>query len=163
MNNVFLHEDLFKEVYMDLPLGYKPNLTIQGEKRVCKLHKSIYGLKQVSCQWFANFCNTSFHWDSIDSKQTTSLFIKGQGDNFQTLLVYIDDIIITGANIHHIQQLKNKLNDRFLLKDLGSLKFFLGLELAQSSFGLFLSQRHYALRLLEALQEKSERMKALEQ
>ena len=71
------------------------------------------------------------------SKVDYSLFVKGKGDDFIALLVYVDDIIITEANDTHIQELKIALNERFHLKDLGSLIFFLGLELARSSSSLF--------------------------
>lgn len=61
----------------------------------------------------------------------------------------MDDIIITGANSTIIDQLKHFLHSKFKLKDLGSLKYFLGLELARSKKGIVLSQRHYTLQLLE--------------
>ena len=57
VNNVFLHGNLFGEVFMDLPLGYSPlNVDVrQGEHVVCKMHKSISGLKHASSKWFSNF------------------------------------------------------------------------------------------------------------
>lgn len=65
------------------------------------------------------------------------------------LLVYIDDIVITGPNIQVIDSLKKFLNSQFKLKDLGKLKYFLGIEMARSNSEIVISQRHYALQLLE--------------
>ena len=85
----------------------------------------------------------------IQSKSDYSLFTKGKGSSFVALLVYVDDIIITSPNTHVIASLKTFLHDHFKLKDLGFLKYFLGLEIAKFSQGLILSQRHYTLQLLE--------------
>lgn len=152
MNNAFLHSDLFEEVYMDMPLGYQPPISKssrQGERLVCRLNKSIYGLKQASQQWFAKFSADLLSMGFHQSKFDYSLFIQGTGSAFLALLVDVDDIIITEADISLIETLQSLLNTRFLLKDLGSLKFFLGLEIARSSTGICLSQRHYTLSLLE--------------
>ena len=85
----------------------------------------------------------------LQSKSDYFLFTKGLGSSFIALLVYVDDIIITGPSLEHIALLKQFLYSHFKLKDLGSLKYFLGLEIARSSTGIVLSQRHYALQLLE--------------
>lgn len=110
---------------------------ISGGEMVCELYKSIYGLKQASKQWFAKFSMFVVSLGFQQSKDDYSLFVKGKGDDFIALLVYVEDIIITGANDTHIQELKVALKEKFCLKDLGSLIFFLGLELARSSSGLF--------------------------
>lgn len=68
---------------------------------------------------------------------------------FIALLVYVDDIVLTRPSFHVLQQFKQFLHKQFQLKDLGSLKYFLGLQIARSSKGLILSQRHYTLELLE--------------
>lgn len=77
------------------------------------------------------------------------MFTKGSGSNFIALLVYVDDIVLTRPSFHVLQQFKQFLHKQFQLKDLGSLKYFLGLQIARSSKGLILSQRHYTLELLE--------------
>ena len=136
---------------MDLPLGYhrkgKPGLS-KG-KLVCKLHKSIYGLKQASRQWYAKFSHSLITFGFSQSKSDYSLFIKGSSSSFVILLVYVDDIIITRHSQHVIDSLKQFLHRQFKLKDLRPLKYFLGLEIVRSAQGLVLSQRHYTLQLLE--------------
>lgn len=66
-----------------------------------------------------------------------------------SLLVYVDDTIITGTNQQHINSLKMLLNHAFKLKDFGNLKYFLGLESARFSKGIYISQHHYTLELLK--------------
>ena len=66
---------------------------------------------------------------------------------FIALLVYVDEIVIAGNNQARIDKLKKFLDSHFKLKDLGDLKYFLGLEVARSSKGIMLSQHHYVLQL----------------
>ncbi|RVW45089.1 Retrovirus-related Pol polyprotein from transposon RE2 [Vitis vinifera] len=105
VNNVFFHGDLTKEVYMSLPQGYSHEEETLPSNIVCRLHKSIYGLKQASRQ-----C----------------------GESFLALLVYVDDIVIVDNDYITIEKLKTFLDSQFKLKDLGQLKYFLGLEVARS-------------------------------
>ena len=70
-------------------------------------------------------------------------------DSFTTILVYVDDILIVGNNITRIMTIKENLQNHFKLRDLGKLKYFLGIEVARSKKGIYLSQRKYALELLE--------------
>ena len=143
VNNAFLNGDLFEEVYMDLPLGYhgQGESSSLGSKLVYKLHKSIYGLKQASHQWYAKFSSSIIEHGFIQSKSDYSLFTKGTGSDFVALIVYVEDIILTGPSQSVIKSSKNFLHSQFKLKDLGPLKYFLGLEIARSSQGLVLSQR----------------------
>ena len=77
------------------------------------------------------------------------MFTKGQGPSFVALLVYVDDIIITGPSQSVLDSLKTFIHSQLKLKDLGSLKYFLGLEIARSTASIVFSQRHYTLQLPE--------------
>lgn len=116
---------------------------------MCRLHKSIYGLKQASRQWFVKFSTALFKHGFSQSKSDYSLLTRGFGSTFIALLVYVDDILVTGPSPTHINDVKKLLNSLFLLKELGDVKYFIGLELARSKQGLYLSQRKYCLQILE--------------
>ena len=90
VNNAFLHEDPDKDVYMSLPHGFGS----KRKTRVCKLHKSLYSLKQASCQWFIKLSTTLKKANHKQSKADYSLFIRSQNGKFTTLLIYVDDVIL---------------------------------------------------------------------
>jgi hypothetical protein len=145
VHNAFLHGDLHEEVYMLPPPGYRR----QGEHTVCRLHKSIYGLKQASRSWFCKFSSAIQHIGFFQSKVDYSMFTQTQGKSFTVILLYVDDIIIIGNNDAVIRDLKHFLSTRFKIKDLGPLKYFLGVEIARSKSGISFCQRKHTLDILE--------------
>ena len=145
VNNAFLHGDLDEEVYMAVPPGF----SIKGKSQVCRLTKSLYGLKHASRQWFFKFSNSLIAQGFIQSRADYSLFTRTEGSVFIALLVYVDDVVLASNNAAAITQFIASLNEQFKLKDLGKLKFFLGLEVARSENGISLSQRKYALEILQ--------------
>ena len=91
VSNAFLRE----EVYMVQPLGY---VDPAHPNHVCKLLKSLYGLKQTPRAWFERFSTKLLHLGFQASLSDSSLFIFRQGSLVVYLLVYVDDIVITGKN-----------------------------------------------------------------
>ncbi|KAI5330645.1 hypothetical protein L3X38_030043 [Prunus dulcis] len=145
VHNAFLHGDLHEEVYMLPPPGYRR----QGEHTVCRLHKSLYGLKQASRSWFRKFSSAIQNIGFFQSKADYSMFTQTRGKSFTTILLYVDDMIITGNNDDAIRDLKHFLGTCFKIKDLGPLKYFLGVEIARSKSGISFCQRKYTLDILE--------------
>ena len=101
VNNAFLNGDLSEEVYMDLPLGYgnKGEFDKSQGTPVYELNRSMYGLRQASRQWYAKFSYALLQFGFVQSKSDYSLFTKGIGSSFLAILVYVDDIVITGPSI----------------------------------------------------------------
>jgi len=116
---------------------------------VCRLHKSLYELKQASRKWFIKFSEAIRSASYIQSQADHSLFTKQQGKSFTTLLIYVDDILVTGNDLISIATTKNFLHNLFHLKDLGTVKYFFGIEVSASKNGIFISQRKYALDIIE--------------
>ena len=145
VQNAFLHGELSEEVYMLPPPGYHR----QGENVVCRLHKSLYGLKQASRSWFRRFSCAIQEIGYQQSRADYSLFTQVRGNSITIVLLYVDDMVITGNDEKAISDLKQFLNSCFKIKDLGPLKYFLGIEVARSQAGITVCQRKYTLDILE--------------
>jgi hypothetical protein len=144
VKNAFLHGDLTETVYMTQPPGFES----KGEC-VCHLKKSIYGLKQSPRAWFDKFSKAVVSHGMTRSQADHSVFFKKTRTGIVILVVYVDDIVITGSDKEGIQILINHLSSSFLTKDLGKLRYFLGIEVARSKAGISLSQRKYILDILQ--------------
>nr|GFA67064.1 uncharacterized mitochondrial protein AtMg00810-like [Tanacetum cinerariifolium] len=150
ISNAFLHGDLHEEVYMALPQGYIHNSTIPNP--VCKLQKSLYGLKQANRQWFTKLTDFLLYKRFTQSYADTSLLTYNRNKDFLALVVYVDDILLIGNNLTLINNIKQQLDQTFSIKDLGSLNYYLGIEFLINTKGITMSQRKYALELLYSVE-----------
>ncbi|GJR76061.1 retrovirus-related pol polyprotein from transposon TNT 1-94 [Tanacetum coccineum] len=144
INNAFLHGYIDEEIYMLPPKGYSK----AAPNQVCKLTRSLYGLKQASRQWNQELTKFLLSLGYAQSKHDYSLFVKNINGQFTAALVYVDDVLITGNNSAKILSLKQALHQKFTIKDLGLAKYFLGIELCRTKAGTYLNQRKYILDLL---------------
>ncbi|GJT44816.1 putative RNA-directed DNA polymerase [Tanacetum coccineum] len=124
VNNAFLYDNLNEDVYM-LP---QPGYFNKNETRVCKLKRSLYGLKQALRQWNNRFSEELVKNDFKQSGHDHSLYTKESGGSFVALLVYVDDIVLTRNDINEINKVKTFLKSKFKIKDLGEFEYFLGIE-----------------------------------
>ena len=115
---------------------------------VCRLKKSIYGLKQAPRAWYAKMDSFLLSVGFTRCHSDSNVYILRSDDAHLLLVLYVDDLIITGSTSFIIDSVKTSLQDRFAMTDLGLLHYFLGIEIHQSSAGITLSQPKYALDLL---------------
>ncbi|KAM3216084.1 hypothetical protein P3L10_025524 [Capsicum annuum] len=143
--NAFLQGDLVEDVYMSPP----PGLFTKGKHSlVCKLKKSLYGLKQASRQWNLKICEALISSSFVQSHHDYSLFVKKSGNDLVLILVYVDDLLITGSSSSLIEEAKCMLQLHFNIKVLGEMKYFLGLAIARSKQGILVCQMKFELDLI---------------
>eukprot|EP00253_Pinus_taeda_P014390 PITA_14390 len=141
VKTAFLNGDLKENVFMFQPEGF----AMKGhEHKLCKLVKSLYGLKQAPQAWYEklteHLLKLNFkHFDLDDA----TLFVKKVGKTIVCLVVYIDDLLMTGNNESYIASIKKELGESFKMTDLGYVHYYLGIEVTQHPNSIFLSQKKY--------------------
>jgi hypothetical protein len=145
IQNAFLHGFLDEKVYMSQPPGFSHP---QFPNHVCLLQKAIYGLKQAPRAWFSRLSDKLLDLGFKGSRSDSSLFIFKNSQFVMYILIYVDDIIITSSKSSAVDEFLKLLQSDFAVKDLGSLNFFLGIEVLKASNGILLSQKRYILDIL---------------
>jgi hypothetical protein len=149
ISNAFLHSALFEKVYMEQPKGFVDK---NHPHSVCKLQKAIYGLKQALRAWFNRLSSYLLDIGFTASLVDNSLFILISGSIQIFMLIYVDDIIIIGTHAVMIHNLIQLMKKEFPVKDLGSLSFFLGIQVTRDYASLHLCQSKYITNILSRTQ-----------
>lgn len=131
------------------PLGFEQSASSRSSNLVCRLHKALYGLKQAPRAWFNKLNSVLHQLHFQSSKSDSSLFFQHTKEGSVYLLVYVDDLVITGPNPLLVNKVVTELNSFFTLKDLGELNYFLGIAIKRESGVITLSQENYIRELLE--------------
>ena len=145
INNAFLHEYLNEEIYMLPADGYTK--AVPGQ--VCKLRRSLYGLKQASREWNQEFFPNLVQFGFRQFADDHGLFIKQTPQSFFALLVHVDDALIPWPLEAKIVHVKRFLDSVFTIKDLGYAKYFIGLEIGRSIECMYIHQRKYVLDIIQ--------------
>jgi Reverse transcriptase (RNA-dependent DNA polymerase) len=133
-------------VYTAQPQGFVDN---NNPTHVCLLYKSLYRLKQSLRAWFAKLSATLIEVGFKASSFDPSLFMAHHQGETLLILVYVDDIIVTGSNLIQVEQCINQLSRNFSIRNLGDLHFFFGIEVSKTPDGLLLTQTKYLTDLLQ--------------
>lgn len=140
-STAFLNGVLEEELFMAQPKGYERG----GKNLVCRLKKSIYGLKQASRAW-NQVVNAFFEEHGFSRSNADScVYVKAEKDMILIIAIYVDDLILASNDLEALNNLKNLLMKNFKMKDLGELKFFLGMEISRDRQAkkIYLSQQRY--------------------
>lgn len=133
----FLHSVLIEEIHMEQSLGFTD---LDQPTHVCRLHKTIYGLKEALRAWYLHLTNYLRSLSFVGSGANTSPFVCQFEGEFIILLIYVDVIVLTSNKSSPIPKLLIDLGKLFVMKDLGSLHCFLGIEAQYIPSSLYLKQ-----------------------
>lgn len=144
VKTTFLNGEI-EEVYLEQLEGFKIH---DPESHVCRLKKALYGLKQAPRAWYERIDTYLSRLGFSKNDADPNLYYKRDKGDMLILILYVDDLLITG-NDHLIDQCKKDLSKEFDMKDLGLLHYFLGLEVWQNSDNIILNQGKYTLYILK--------------
>jgi len=147
VKTAFLYGELEEDIYMKIPEG---NLNTKNGNCL-KLKKAIYGLKQASRQWNHTFDNKIKSMGFTQSTYDPCLYYKRSMKDLVIVMLYVDDVIITGTNNTMQDEVRNYLKKSFEMTDLGECKFLLGIELIKDNTNgtTTMSQKRYICDILQ--------------
>jgi hypothetical protein len=146
VKSAFLNGDLAETVFVKQPPGF----VVKGaERKVLRLRKALYGLRQAPRAWNAKLDATMAELGFARCATEHALYTRRRGKEHLIVGVYVDDLIVTGARAEDIGRFKEEMAARFRMSDLGALSYYLGIEVRQGKDIIRLGQRAYALKLLE--------------
>jgi hypothetical protein len=146
VKNAFLHGTLNETIFCSQPTSFADPA---GPDLVCRLNKSLYGLKQALRAWYSRFATYLKSLGFIEAKSDTSLFIFRHRTDTVYLLIYVDDIILTASSMELLRRTISALQQEFAMKDFEPLHHFLGITVEHHPDSLFLDQRTYTLGVLQ--------------
>ena len=145
VKTAFLNGDLNEEIYIEQPEDF---IISRQEKKVCKLVKSLYGLKQIPKQWHENFDHTMITNGFKINECDKCVNVKETKNCYVILYLHVDDMLIIGCDDNMIKSTKNMLKSKFDMKDMGLADVILGIKISRASNRLILSQTHYVDKIL---------------
>jgi hypothetical protein len=134
VKSAFLHGNLSEEIFIEQPSGF-----VIDSNLVFQINKSLYGLKQAPQAWYAKIDNLFLRLDFKHCESDHSLYVLHTNGDTLIVVVYVDDLLIIGNNIDLILRLKKQLADSFDMTNLGTLHYFLGLQVLPLCDGFFIS------------------------
>lgn len=143
--SAFLQGDIEEEIYMTQPPFY------EKDEGVCLLRKSLYGLKQASRQWNKKLSATLKSMDLTQSKLDPCIYFKIVDDkNILFVAIYVDDLLIFTNNLESKKNIKEELNNKFKMKDLGDVSYCIGVHVERDRQNgiIYLDQKKYILEIL---------------
>ena len=147
VKSAFLHGKINEEVFVDQPPGYEQK---GHESKVYRLKKALYGLKQAPRAWYSRIEAYFIKEGFTKCPYEHTLFIKtAGGGKILIVCLYVDDLIFTGNDQLMLEQLKKSMMIELDMTNLGRMRYFLGIEVLQRTYGIFISQRKYAQEVLE--------------
>ncbi|KAK1662194.1 hypothetical protein QYE76_050353 [Lolium multiflorum] len=126
VKTAFLNGDIEEELYMVQPKGF---VDPKNADKVCKLQRSIYGLKQASRSWNRRFDKVIKDFGFIQCHGEACIYKKVSGSSVAFPILYVDDILLIGNDIELLSSVKGYLNNSFSMKDLGEASYILGIKI----------------------------------
>ena len=126
VKTAFLNGFLKEDVYMTQPQGFEDP---KNPRKVCKLKRSIYGLKQASRSWNLRFDEAVKEFGFLRNEEESCVYKKLSGSNITFLVLYVDDILLIGNDKNILESVKQWLKSHFSMKDLGEAEYILGIKI----------------------------------